>query len=132
MREAVEGTGISSLPRLNYRQLTLEIGGLCGGVCIDEAFEGICRDRLGDSWKRLSRPCRDKFMRGDWESSIKPGFTACNWAETAYTAQLPREIRLQHFQSHAGDAPIDSNGRIYFNRQVFCILGPFLSVWNTF
>ena len=69
-------------------------------------------------------------MKRDWESSIKPSFTTCNRTEATYTAQLPREIRLQHFQFQSADAPIDTNGRIYFNRQVFFDLMLFTSGWN--
>ncbi|KAH9212086.1 hypothetical protein DL95DRAFT_464318 [Leptodontidium sp. 2 PMI_412] len=78
MHEAVEGTG-----------------GLCGGIFIDQAFEDMCRFRLGRKWDRLSKAGIKQIMRNEWAVGANGGFGSESLNDTS------RE-------------PAIKNGRIHF------------------
>lgn len=98
MREVVEGTG-----------------GLCGGIFIDEAFEAMCKGRLGRKWDRLSKVGVNEVMRGDWESSIKPQFKPEN-AGKEYIVSIPAEAFNRSSLTDTSRLPHIKNGRIHFSR----------------
>ncbi|KAI1758900.1 actin-like ATPase domain-containing protein [Hypoxylon sp. FL1150] len=97
VREAAEGTG-----------------GLCGGIFIDEAFERICRNRLGRRWSRLNKIQIKDIMKGEWEYAIKPQFTVSN-SKKEYTVTIPAEaFPKKDAQTDQSRQPFIKNGRIHF------------------
>jgi len=94
-------------------------GKLCGGAFIDEAFEHMCKRRLGRRWDRLSRNGIREILRGAWEQSIKPQFQTGN-PKKEYIVQIPAEA----FQGDAKslhdttELPHIKQGRIHFREYV--------------
>ncbi|KAF5607820.1 hsp70 family chaperone [Fusarium pseudoanthophilum] len=82
---------IESIDPIRMREAVLGQGELCGGVFIDEAFERRCRERLGLTWKALSRGGKNEIMKESWEYSIKPQFKTGN-PDKVYTVTLPNEM----------------------------------------
>ncbi|KAM7207415.1 hypothetical protein V8F20_002295 [Naviculisporaceae sp. PSN 640] len=98
MREAVEGTG-----------------GLCGGIFIDEAFEAMCKARLGRTWDGLSKVGVSEIMNGDWERSIKPQFKPGN-VNREYLVSIPAEaFQSPGLLNDSSRLPPIKNGRIHFS-----------------
>ncbi|KAM7215780.1 hypothetical protein V8F06_008803 [Rhypophila decipiens] len=97
MREVVEGTG-----------------GLCGGIFIDEAFETMCKERLGRKWDRLSKAGVNEVMKGDWECGIKPQFKAGNVGKE-YIVSVPAEAFVRSSLDDTTRMPFIKNGRIHFS-----------------
>ncbi|KAF4434909.1 actin-like ATPase domain-containing [Fusarium acutatum] len=54
---------IESINPIRMRKAVLGQGELCGGVFIDEAFDRKCRERLGPTWKALSRGGKNEIMK---------------------------------------------------------------------
>lgn len=49
-------------------------GGLCGGIFIDEAFETICKNRLGRQWNNIPREGVKSILKYQWEYVYKPAY----------------------------------------------------------
>ncbi|KAL4880679.1 hypothetical protein BJY04DRAFT_190593 [Aspergillus karnatakaensis] len=96
MREAVEGRG-----------------GLCGGLLIDEAFESICKRRLGRRWDNLSKKGINDVMRGEWEQYIKPQFKpGSNHGD--WIVGIPAEAFNRGNLDDLSKQPYIKQGRIHF------------------
>ncbi|KAF2500102.1 actin-like ATPase domain-containing protein [Lophium mytilinum] len=96
LEEAVEGTG-----------------GLCGGIFIDEAFERMCKARLGRRWDHLSKAGIKEIMKGEWEHAIKPQFTPRN-RKKEYIVRIPAEAFGKSSLDDTSRHPQIKNGRIHF------------------
>ncbi|KAI8655978.1 hypothetical protein NCS55_01251700 [Fusarium keratoplasticum] len=98
MREAVEG-----------------IGGLCGGIFIDEAFEARVKNRLGYKWDQLSQSGIKEMLKGDWELSIKPQYKSGN-VNKEYVVSISAEAHRKDNElfNDMTKAPFIKNGRIHF------------------
>ncbi|KAL2834215.1 hypothetical protein BDW59DRAFT_44951 [Aspergillus cavernicola] len=96
MREAVEGRG-----------------GLCGGIFIDEAFEAICKRRLGRRWDNLSKKGVNEVMRGEWEQFIKPQFKP-NSTKKEWIVSIPAEAFGRSNLDDLSKQPNIKQGRVHF------------------
>ncbi|KAL4785486.1 hypothetical protein BJX76DRAFT_356042 [Aspergillus varians] len=96
MREAVEGRG-----------------GLCGGLLIDEAFEAICKRRLGRRWDNLSKKGINDVMRGEWEQYIKPQFKPGS-SHGDWIVGIPAEAFEGSKLDDLSKQPYIKQGRIHF------------------
>lgn len=65
-------------------------GGLCGGIFIDQAFEDMCRFRLGRKWDRLSKAGIKQIMRNEWAVGAKSEFKPSNTKD--YIVAIPAEV----------------------------------------
>ncbi|KAL2856684.1 hypothetical protein BJY01DRAFT_263171 [Aspergillus pseudoustus] len=99
MREAVEGTG-----------------GLCGGLLIDEAFENMCRIRLGRRWDNLSKKGINDVMKREWEQGIKPQFKQ-DAVEKEYIVSVPAEAFGRSSLDDLSKKPHIKQGRIHFRKR---------------
>ena len=90
-------------------------GGLCGGIFIDEAFERICKNRLGRRWDRLSKAGIKKIMKEEWEYGIKHQYKPGN-RKKEYIVQPPAEAFANSSLDDETRKPIIKNGRIHFTR----------------
>ncbi|KAF2649412.1 actin-like ATPase domain-containing protein [Lophiostoma macrostomum CBS 122681] len=97
LEEAVEGTG-----------------GLCGGIFIDDAFERMCKARLGRRWDRLSKAGIREIMREEWEHAIKPQFKGKN-STREYIVRIPAEAFVKSSLDDVSRQPFIKNGRIHFS-----------------
>lgn len=97
LEEAVEGTG-----------------GLCGGIFIDEAFQRLCKSRLGRKWDRLNPAGINEIMKGDWEYGIKPQFKLAGGSKT-YLVAIPPEAFRGSSTDDTSREPEIRNGRIHFS-----------------
>ncbi|KAJ5393608.1 uncharacterized protein N7487_011249 [Penicillium crustosum] len=100
--EAVEGTGES-----------LELGGLCGGIFIDNGFERIVKARLGRRWEKISQNGIKEILKGEWEQSIKRGYKPQN-AEKEYAIRIPAEAFENTSLDDTSREPHIKKGRIHF------------------
>ncbi|KAL4812323.1 hypothetical protein BDW67DRAFT_127450 [Aspergillus spinulosporus] len=96
MREAVEGRG-----------------GLCGGLLIDEAFEAMCKRRLGRRWDNLSKKGINDLMRGEWEQYIKPQFKPGS-THGDWIVGIPAEAFGRSNLDDLSRQPYIKQGRIHF------------------
>ncbi|KAK0728618.1 hypothetical protein B0T26DRAFT_768300 [Lasiosphaeria miniovina] len=96
MKEAVVGTG-----------------GLYGAIFVDEAFESICKARLGRSWDHLSKAGIKEIMKGDWEQIIKARFKPGN-ANKEYIIRIPVEAFANSSQDDTSRKPFIKYGCIHF------------------
>lgn len=92
------------------------IGGLCGGIFIDEAFEGICKNALGRRWNKLSQTGIKEIMKNEWEYAIKPQYTITNSKKKEYIVAIPAEAFVESDMNDESKKPIIKEGRIYFTR----------------
>ncbi|KAL4790417.1 hypothetical protein BDV19DRAFT_402038 [Aspergillus venezuelensis] len=99
MREAVEGRG-----------------SLCGGLLIDEAFEAICKRRLGRRWDNLSKKGINDVMRGEWEQYIKPQFTPGS-TNGDWIVGIPAEAFDRSNLDDLSKQPYIKQGRIHFRER---------------
>ncbi|KAL4986074.1 hypothetical protein BDW68DRAFT_198313 [Aspergillus falconensis] len=99
MREAVEGWGA-----------------LCGGLLIDEAFEAICKRRLGRRWDNLSKKGINDVMRGEWEQYIKPQFRPGS-THGDWIVGIPAEAFGRSNLDDLGKQPYIKQGRIHFRER---------------
>lgn len=96
-------------------------GGLYGGIFIDEAFEAMCKARLGRRWDRLSKAGIKEIMKGEWEHAIKPQFRPGNNAKE-YIVGIPAEAFGKANLDDESREPIIKKGRIHFKRSVPCMI----------
>ncbi|KAI1092295.1 actin-like ATPase domain-containing protein [Rostrohypoxylon terebratum] len=105
---------IEKVGPLAVREVAEGIGGLCGGIFVDEAFERICKDRLGRGWDRLSKIGIQEIMKGEWENAIKPQFKVSN-GRKQYIVSIPAEAFPNNFsQTDTTRLPHIKRGRIHF------------------
>lgn len=108
------------------------IGGLCGGTSTDQAFERMCRARLGYKWDCLSTAGIKEIMKGEWGQSIKPQFTP-GYLTKEYIIGIPAEAfdstyALEKWSLDDLDrGPFIKNGRIHFKRYESSVIVPFLA-----
>ena len=51
------------------------VGGLCGAVFLDEDFEILLKQALGNEvWNKIEPNSLRRIMHNDWENGIKRGF----------------------------------------------------------
>lgn len=95
----------------------LDTGGLHGGIFIDEAFELMCKSRLGRKWNNLTQNGIKEIMKKDWEYAIKPRFKLENSMGNEYLVAIPAEA-FGGVESLDDDSkkPIIKSGRIHFAR----------------
>lgn len=93
----------------------LDIGGLCGGAFIDEAFEKMCKSRLGRRWNKLTQNGIKEIMKHEWEYAIKPQFKLDNSMDE-YIVAVPAEAFDGSDLNDDGKKPIIKGGRIHFAR----------------
>jgi hypothetical protein len=58
------------------------VGKLCGAIFVDEKFEILIRQRLGNRWSKLS-PGAEKRLMEDWEYGIKRLFSESGSARSS-------------------------------------------------
>ncbi|KAL2820152.1 hypothetical protein BDW59DRAFT_164765 [Aspergillus cavernicola] len=98
MDEAVEGTGA-----------------LCGGVLIDNAFQGLCRTRLGRRWTLLSANGIKEILRDKWERTYKRQFAPRPDNQAAeYPIPIPAEAFVSTGVDDLSQLPHIKKGRIHF------------------
>ncbi|KAL2811642.1 hypothetical protein BDW59DRAFT_177072 [Aspergillus cavernicola] len=66
---------VGELDPIQLHEAAVGTGGLCGAIFIDQAFEAMCKARLGRRWSSLSSIDIKKMMETQWEYNIKPRFT---------------------------------------------------------
>ncbi|KAL2815593.1 hypothetical protein BDW59DRAFT_166740 [Aspergillus cavernicola] len=88
-------------------------GGLCGGIFIDEAFETICKNRLGRQWSNLSQSDIKEIMKNEWEYSIKQQFTPDD-EKKPWIVAIPAEAFKGPSLDDHSRKPFIKNGRIHF------------------
>lgn len=91
-------------------------GGLCGGIFIDEAFESMCKSRLGRKWGNLSQHGIKEIMKNQWEYAIKPQFKLDNSVIKEYNVAVPAEAFEGSNLNDENKKPIIKRGRIVFTR----------------
>ncbi|KAI0833091.1 actin-like ATPase domain-containing protein [Hypoxylon sp. FL0890] len=105
---------IERVKPLALREAAEGIGDLCGGIFIDEAFERICKNRLGRGWDRLSKVGIRDIMKGEWEHAIKPQFKVLS-SKKEYIVSIPAEaFPSKESQTDTTRQPIIKDGRIHF------------------
>ncbi|UPK97119.1 hypothetical protein LCI18_008054 [Fusarium solani-melongenae] len=82
---------IESVDPIHMREAVEGQGEYCEGICVDEAFERICRERLDRTWKALSRGGKNGVMKDIWEYSNKPRFNTGK-PDKEYIVRLPKEM----------------------------------------
>lgn len=98
------------------REAVIGTGGLCGGIFIDEAFEAMCKARLGRKWAYLSKVGVGELMKGDWGRNIKPQFRPEN-TNREYIVSIPAEAFYSPgLLNDTSRLPHIINGRIHFSR----------------
>ncbi|KAL2812144.1 hypothetical protein BDW59DRAFT_167879 [Aspergillus cavernicola] len=90
------------------------IGGLCGGIFVDDAFERICKARMGTRWNYLSRNGIQEILKDEWEMGHKRHFKLQN-ASNEYIVSIPAEAfaKTGGFDDTSMEPHI-KNGRIHF------------------
>ncbi|OAA50102.1 actin-like ATPase domain-containing protein [Beauveria brongniartii RCEF 3172] len=62
-------------------------GGLCGGIFVDQNFDGLITQKMGGSpWKGLDSADKRKFMKDSWENGIKSQFSG---NDRSFFAEVP-------------------------------------------
>lgn len=93
------------------------IGGLCGGIFVDEAFELMCRERLGRQWSNLSQTGIKDIMKNEWEYAIKPQYKPSkHYNENDLMVPIPAEAFKGSDLNDQTRKPVIKNGRIHFER----------------
>lgn len=120
LHEAVVGTGLYYCQSISKSSATLTYfyytGGLCGGIFIDEAFETMCKSRLGRKWNKLTQNGVKDIMKNEWEYAIKPQFKLENTLTEEYIVAIPAEAFESSDLNDESRRPIIKNGRIHFSR----------------
>jgi hypothetical protein len=91
-------------------------GKLCGGIFVDETFQTLIKQRIGQQrWEKLTRASKVKLMNDEWEFGIKRAFDG--EPNKKWTCQLPPDA-VGRFGPHRlddskADAPM-VRGQIQF------------------
>ncbi|CAG9936358.1 unnamed protein product [Clonostachys rosea f. rosea IK726] len=108
---------VGGLEPIELHEAVLGSGGLCGGIFIDEAFESICKARLGRQWSNLSQTGVKELMKDQWEYGIKPQFTPED-KNKEYIVAIPAEaFKNGADQNDLERKPVIKNGRIHFTSE---------------
>ncbi|KAK8078894.1 hypothetical protein PG994_002701 [Apiospora phragmitis] len=89
------------------------IGGLCGGIFVDEAFRDIVKERLGRKWNNLSLTGQKEIMKKEWEVGIKPRFKPDN-TNREHIVSIPAEAMMGSSLDDKSRRPFIKDGRIHF------------------
>jgi len=89
------------------------LGGLCGGIFIDEKFEAMCKKRLGLRWNNLSQAGIKAMTKGEWEDYIKPSFEGKS-DRNEYIVQIPAEAFKEADMTDTSRSPVIKDGRFHF------------------
>ncbi|KAI0139600.1 actin-like ATPase domain-containing protein [Hypoxylon sp. NC0597] len=106
---------VSDTDPITLHEAVVGTGGLCGGIFIDEAFESICKARLGRQWSKLSQTGVKEIMKNEWEYAIKPQFRADDTGRKEYIVAIPAEAFKGASMNDDSRKPIIKEGRIYFS-----------------
>ncbi|KAL3474643.1 hypothetical protein BJX99DRAFT_231373 [Aspergillus californicus] len=98
---------------IELHEAVLGTGGLCGGIFIDEAFETMCKNRLGRQWSNLSQAGIKDVMKGEWEYYIKPQYTPSDESKEWIVA-IPAEAFKGPALNDQSRKPFIKNGRIHY------------------
>lgn len=114
MEEAVEGTGMyEEDDTFSFADLGICLGGLHGGIFVDEAFESICKKRIGSKWNRISKAGIKKILKEEWELNMKQRFKLGN-PDKEYILHLPPEVFKEAEMDDMSRPPYIKNGCIHF------------------
>ncbi|KAL3465551.1 hypothetical protein BJX64DRAFT_297227 [Aspergillus heterothallicus] len=105
---------VGELDPIELHEAVVGTGGLCGGIFIDEAFEAICKYRLGRQWSNLSQAGIKEIMRGEWEYAIKPQYKPKANDSKMYIVSIPAEAFRGPSINDESRKPVIKNGRIHF------------------
>lgn len=95
---------------IELHEAVIGTGGPYGGVFIDEAFESMCKSRLGCRWNKLTQNGIKEIMKNEWEYAIKPQFKLDN---SEYIVAVPAEAFEGSSLNDDSKEPI-KGGRIHF------------------
>lgn len=104
---------VGDVDPIALHEAVIGTGGLCGGIFIDEAFENMCKNRLGRKWNKLSQIGIRDIMKNEWEYAIKPQFRLDN-ANKEYIVAIPAEALEGSDLSDESRKPYIKSGRIHF------------------
>lgn len=82
---------------------------------MDEAFETICKGRLGRRWGNLSQTGINSIMKNEWEDSIKAGYKPRDDGRE-FIVPIPAEAFKGGNLNDNSKSPVIKNGRIHFSR----------------
>jgi hypothetical protein len=82
-------------------------------LLIDEAFETMCKRRLGRRWDNLSKKGINDVMRGEWEQYIKPQFKPGS-THGDWIVGIPAEAFERSKLDDLSRQPYIKQGRIHF------------------
>ncbi|KAL2808589.1 hypothetical protein BJX63DRAFT_408776 [Aspergillus granulosus] len=105
---------VGELDPIELHEAVVGTGGLCGGIFIDEAFEAVCKHRLGRQWSNLSQAGIKEIMRGEWEYAIKPQYRPRENDNKMYIVSIPAEAFRGPSINDESRKPVIKNGRIHF------------------
>lgn len=92
----------------------LDQGGLCGGVLIDDAFQGLCRTRLGRRWTLISANGIKEILTDKWERGYKRQFYPRPDSSQEYPVPIPAEAFQNTGADDTSHLPHIKKGRIHF------------------
>ncbi|MCJ1345236.1 hypothetical protein MMC31_003442 [Peltigera leucophlebia] len=107
---------VGNIDPIELHEAVMGTGGLCGGIFIDEAFESMCKSRLGRRWNKLSQNGIKEIMKDEWEYAIKPQFKLDNSMTKKYIVAVPAEAFEGSDLNDDSRNPIIKAGRIHFER----------------
>ncbi|KAJ6125279.1 hypothetical protein N7471_012596 [Penicillium samsonianum] len=105
---------VGDMGPIEIHEAVIGTGGLCGGIFVDEAFETICKDRLGRQWNKLSPTGVKAILKDQWEYGIKPTYTP-NTDGEEHVVPIPAEAFQGHDLNDSSRKPVIKNGRIHFS-----------------
>ena len=121
LHEAVIGSG--KLSPFAFRimaanSVTCRLGGLCGGIFIDEKFEYMCKKRLGMRWSNLTHAGVKEMTKAEWEGYIKRSYTGKD-LNKEYIVAIPAEAFKDSDMTDLSRKPVIIDGRFYFSS--YCV-----------
>ncbi|OBT67118.1 hypothetical protein VE03_04430 [Pseudogymnoascus sp. 23342-1-I1] len=106
---------VGDVEPIQLHEAVVGTGGLCGGIFVDEAFELMCRERLGRQWSNLSQTGIRDIMKNEWEYAIKPQYKPSKeYNENDLMVPIPAEAFKGSDLNDESRKPIIKNGRIHF------------------
>ncbi|KAK5629007.1 hypothetical protein RRF57_004722 [Xylaria bambusicola] len=131
--DAGGGTVVQSKSPIRQRSPSIDysfLGGLCGGIFIDEQFERLCKQRLGRNWNNLSQSGIKALMKGEWEYVYKPSYTGRD-VDREFPIGIPDEALKGSDMNDTKRKPHIKNGRIHFSKYTSSVL-PFENIREVF
>ncbi|OQE47198.1 hypothetical protein PENCOP_c001G01352 [Penicillium coprophilum] len=105
---------VGSVEPIQIHEAVVGTGGLCGGIFVDEAFEAICKNRLGRRWGNLSQTGINSIMKTEWEDSIKAGYKPRDDGRE-FIVPIPAEAFKGGSINDTSRSPVIKNARIHFS-----------------